>query len=54
MPFHSKAAELFTQMIDYDGNYNLEDLIADYVNNYPSCVVEDTNEEQAMMEIMGE
>jgi len=29
----------------YDGSYNMEELIADYVNNYPNCVVEDTNEE---------
>lgn len=45
IPFTYNVADLFTHMVDYDGNYNMEDMIADYVNNYPKCIVEDTNEE---------
>jgi len=38
-------------MVEYDGSYSIEDMIADYLNNNP--VMEDTTEHEAMMEIMG-
>lgn len=43
------VADLFTHMVDYKGDYNMEDVVEDYVNNYV-----DTHDDQALMEIMGE
>lgn len=43
------VADLFTHMVNYTGENNMDDIVADYVNNFV-----DTNNDLPMMEIMGE